>query len=111
MAKPRTATGMNDRLLRIDFPGMKIHCTRLALNRVQISQTRTGHSIGKQSQISSPRNPPIVVCESSRRGRKLENPMALRSNLPMRESLRVWNSVHIVPDRKNRRIERKSLLG
>src|SRR5438105_2454916 len=72
VSKCRTKSSSYKRLVRVDFPRMKVNHYGLAFHVVYVSNCPACRAVWTQSEISTPSDTQIVVCGPDRRRRKLK---------------------------------------
>jgi hypothetical protein len=68
----RCATGRNARLGRIDLPGMEIDYSWLTFDAIQMADSPTGETIGKEAEIPSSAHREICIDYTHSRNRELD---------------------------------------
>src|SRR5437867_7696316 len=102
MAKCRTNSSPDEGLIGIDFPGMKVNHHRLVLHVVDMLNGPVCYAIWNQPQISASGHAHVLVRFLDCRRWKLEYGMTAWPRLPVREPLRVRNSIKVMSHRKDR---------
>ena len=111
MAKLGAKARRNSRLLGIELPRVKVYQCRLMLDSIDQSKRPPGDCVRKQPEVAPTADAPVISATPDSRRRKLEDGVTIRGKAPVGEPFRVGHSIEIVPNRKDRGIIEKSLLG